>query len=95
MRSRPEPTSVTRSASVCVPVSSCVQAYVAPATDEPAPDSVTCVLRTIPDWSGPALATTAPCGVTGPNTGDTGPNAALTLFIARTVNQYGVSPVSP
>ena len=47
-------------------------------------------------WSAPALATTGPSGVTGPNGGDSGPYTAPgDSLIAATVNQYCVLPVRP
>ena len=45
------------------------------------------------DWSGPALATTEPCGVSGPTLAD-GSLVPLAL-VAATVKNSGTSPGSP
>src|SRR5665811_2220563 len=84
---------VTLSGSVA-PLSTCSHKYVAPTVVEPAPVRVTVVavvLRTTV-WSGPALATTAPSGVSGPTLADSGLDPLA--FFARTVNWYGVSAVT-
>ncbi len=67
------------------------QVYVTP-PDEAAPDSVTRVPRTTPVWSEPAFATTALCGVTGPNGAEAGPQPVLASLFALTVNHNGASP---
>jgi len=87
------PVRVTLSGSVA-PLSTCSHKYVAPTVVEPAPARVTVVgvvLRTMV-WSGPALATTAPSGVSGPTLTDSGLEPLA--LVARTVNWYGVSAVT-
>ena len=76
------------------PASTCAQLYDAPVVVEPAPvrGTVLAVVCRTTLWSGPALATTAPSGVSGPTIADSG--LGPLALLATTVNLYGVSAVT-